>query len=104
MKKIITHFPVEQVSSSLTKDFSLSMQEKQLTLCTHTSKQIVQTDRKLLRRILQNLLANALRYTQEGRVVLGCRRLNNAISIEVWDTGMGIAKQDASSVITYYEH
>lgn len=103
LKKVIIHFPVEQVLSSLTQDFSLLMQEKQLTMRTHTSKQIVQTDRKLLRRILQNLLANALRYTQEGRVVLGCRRLNNAISIEVWDTGIGIAKQDINDIFIEFK-
>ncbi len=49
----------------------------------------------MLRRIVQNFLSNAIRYTQEGRVLLGCRRQGERLSIEVWDSGPGIpeAKQ-----------
>jgi Na+/proline symporter/signal transduction histidine kinase/CheY-like chemotaxis protein len=50
----------------------------------------VRSDPALLRRILQNFLANALRYTGTGRVLLGCRRCGGEIAIEVWDTGPGI--------------
>ncbi|MBJ7418580.1 MAG: response regulator, partial [Niveispirillum sp.] len=48
------------------------------------------TDAVLLRRIVQNLLANALRYTPRGRILVGCRRLAGAVRVEVWDTGPGI--------------
>ena len=50
----------------------------------------VRSDPALLRRILQNFLANALRYTGRGRILLGCRRRGGEIAIEVWDTGPGI--------------
>ena len=55
----------------------------------------VRSDPALLRRILQNFLANALRYTDAGRILLGCRRRGDEIAIEVWDTGPGIPDGEA---------
>lgn len=51
---------------------------------------IVRSDPMLLRRILQNLLVNAMRHTERGRVLVGCRRRGVALRVEVWDTGPGI--------------
>ncbi|MGL4352163.1 MAG: hybrid sensor histidine kinase/response regulator, partial [Plesiomonas shigelloides] len=50
----------------------------------------VNSDKKLLRRILQNFLTNAFRYAPCGRVVLGCRRQGKDVWIQVWDNGQGI--------------
>ena len=50
----------------------------------------VRSDPKLLRRVIQNFLTNAFRYSPEGKVVLGVRRAGPHIKIEVWDNGMGI--------------
>ncbi len=50
----------------------------------------VMSDPVLLQRILRNLLHNALRYTERGRILVGCRRDGARVRIEVWDTGMGI--------------
>jgi len=49
----------------------------------------VQTDPILFERVLRNLLSNAVRYTERGRVVIGCRR-GDRLSVEIWDTGCGI--------------
>ena len=49
------------------------------------------SDPVLLERMVRNLLSNALRYTERGRILLGCRRQGDALWIEVWDTGVGIA-------------
>ncbi len=103
VKKSISHFAIEELLTSLSKDFILLMKEKKLDFHTHDSSQIVMTDKKLLRRILQNLLMNALRYTPSGRVVLGCRRLHDKLSIEVWDTGVGIAAQDIGDIFTEFK-
>jgi Na+/proline symporter/signal transduction histidine kinase/ActR/RegA family two-component response regulator len=53
----------------------------------------VQTDPDLLRRILQNFLTNAVRYTPRGTVLMGCRNRGDAVRIEVWDTGIGIPEE-----------
>jgi Na+/proline symporter/signal transduction histidine kinase len=50
----------------------------------------VQSDRRLLRRLLQNLVSNAIKYTVEGRVLVGCRQHNGHLRIDVYDTGLGI--------------
>lgn len=63
-----------------------------------SARATIYTDPTLLRRILQNFLANAFRYAKGGKVVLGCRRQGEMMRIEVWDTGPGIA-EDKRQVI-----
>jgi CheY-like chemotaxis protein/anti-sigma regulatory factor (Ser/Thr protein kinase) len=53
----------------------------------------VRSDPHLLERIVMNLVSNAVRYTQPGKVLLGCRRAGASVRIEVWDTGVGIAPE-----------
>jgi PAS domain S-box-containing protein len=52
----------------------------------------VRSDRRLLRRVLQNFLANALRYTRQGRIVLAVRQRGDEVELQVWDTGPGIPR------------
>src|SRR3546814_8016876 len=61
-----------------------------LDLRLHLSTLPVRSDRRLLRRVLQNFLANALRYTREGRIVLATRARGDRVELQVWDTGPGI--------------
>jgi CheY-like chemotaxis protein len=61
-----------------------------LDLRVHASAQPVRSDRRLLRRVLQNFIANALRYTRSGRIVLGMRPRGENLELQVWDTGPGI--------------
>jgi signal transduction histidine kinase len=53
----------------------------------------VRSDPTLLARIVRNLVANAVRYTERGQVTIGCRRRGAQVRIEVWDTGPGIAPE-----------
>ena len=62
------------------------------------SDAVVWSDAALLERIVGNLLANALRYAPDGRVVMGCRRLAGAVRLEVWDTGIGIPAEELGKI------
>lgn len=57
----------------------------------------------MLRRILQNLLANAVRYTERGEVKLAARKRGNSVRIEVWDTGPGIAEAERTRIFEEFE-
>jgi len=52
----------------------------------------------LLRRVLQNFLSNAVRYTSSGRILLGVRHVRHGLRIEVWDTGCGIAADKTEEI------
>ena len=58
----------------------------------------VDTDPTLLERILRNLVSNAVRYTDVGRVLVGCRRRGDWLSVEIWDTGRGIPANEQEKV------
>ncbi len=63
----------------------------------------VSSDATYLRRILQNLVSNAIRYTECGRVLVGARLRKNAIRIEVWDTGPGIAEDEQDLIFGEFQ-
>lgn len=81
---------IVDLTDRLETEFASQAAAKGLTLRTVASSAVVRTDPALLDRILRNLLSNALRYTECGGVLLGCRRRGGHISVEVWDTGIGI--------------
>ena len=82
----------------LAAEFRVLAEAKGLSLRCVSSTAWVLSDAHLLRRVVQNFLANAVRYTEHGRIVLGCRRRGGMLSIEVWDTGPGIAEVDRAIV------
>ncbi|RVU30258.1 NahK/ErcS family hybrid sensor histidine kinase/response regulator [Neptunomonas marina] len=98
LEPVISHFALSNLFSNLSAEFTALAQEKGLGFRYVESEQYVVSDQKLLRRILQNFLSNAVRYTQGGRILLGCRRLDSALRIEVWDTGVGIPEDRLAEV------
>ncbi|MEE2692531.1 MAG: NahK/ErcS family hybrid sensor histidine kinase/response regulator [Pseudomonadota bacterium] len=74
----------------LADEFAPVARERGIVLQVHETSLLVRSDTRYLRRIVQNLVSNAIRYTPSGRVVLGVRRKDGNARIEVWDTGMGI--------------
>ncbi len=72
--------------------------EKNLRLEVRPTTAVVVTDELLLRRLLSNLVANAIRYTSQGTVLLCCRRRGAAWQIEVRDSGIGIPPEKQSEV------
>jgi Na+/proline symporter/CheY-like chemotaxis protein len=90
MKPEIVGFRIDELLRQLEVEFTPLAQEKGLTLEFVPCSLAVQSDRRLLRRLLQNLVSNAIKYTPKGRVLVGCRRRRGRLRIEVHDTGLGI--------------
>jgi len=86
----ICRFPAERILRGLHTDFNTIAQQKGLKLKIVSLPVIVDTDPIFLRRILQNLISNAVRYTKKGGVLMGARRRGDNLIFEVWDTGLGI--------------
>ena len=74
-----------------------------LSLRIRNSPLAVSSDAMMLRRILQNLLANAIRYTRSGGVVMGCRRRDGRICVQVSDTGPGIAQTQQEAIFREFQ-
>ena len=87
---VFIDFRIADILKPLREEFSVLAEQHGLGFAAVASSASVRSDPALLRRILQNFLANAVRYTGEGRVLIGCRRRGDALSIEVWDSGPGI--------------
>ncbi len=71
-------------------NFGILAESRGLRLSGVDTRCVVRSDEALLRRILQNFLSNAIRYTRQGRIVIGCRRQGQQLRIEVHDQGPGI--------------
>src|SRR5690606_20398284 len=93
----ISTFDAGELLRELAAQYAPVAAGRGLALCVHARTCAVRSDRRLLRRVLQNFLANALRYTRQGRIVLGMRVRGQAVALQVWDTGPGIPPQHMRS-------
>ena len=93
LKAEITSFRLDDLFNALKLEFAPAARERGLTFSVVPCSRTVKTDRKLLRRILQNLISNAIKYTKTGRVLMGCRHEGGRLRIEVHDTGPGIPEK-----------
>ena len=96
-------FEIERVIGPLRQEFGPLARARGLTLTVLPSEAVVQSDPLMLRRILQNLLNNALRYTEAGGVLLGCRRRGELLRIEVVDTGPGIPDDRREAIFQEFQ-
>jgi histidine kinase len=83
-------FALHPLLDALAHEFGVLARARGLRLDYVPTRAVVRSDEHLLRRIVQNLISNAVRYTARGRIVLGCRRSGGMLRIEVHDTGPGI--------------
>ncbi len=90
MTTTITSFKVGDLMCSLEIEFAPIARAKALKLTFVPSSLAVESDRLLLRRLLQNLISNAIKYTPHGRVLVGCRRRGSSLQFCIYDTGVGI--------------
>jgi two-component system CheB/CheR fusion protein len=98
----IVAFPVGGLLTRLRDQFADTALAQGLDLRLVPCGLTIHTDPALLEQMLRNLLSNALKYTKHGKVLLGCRRHRGTLSIEVWDTGVGIPASELEAVFDEY--
>ncbi len=103
VKPDINEFYLSQILSSLSAEFQPVAENKGLQMDFVECSAVVRSDSRLLVRIIRNFISNAIRYTHSGRVLLGCRRKNGAVSIEVWDTGGGIPQDQIDHIFQEFQ-
>ena len=91
-------FSVNNILISIFQSFLPLAKDKELDFRVVPSSLYVESDPALLERILGNFMSNAIRYTDKGSVLIGCRKRGNKVSIEVWDTGCGISDDQMSLI------
>ena len=93
-----TEFPVMSMLARLVEEYAPLAREAGINLRCVPCSLAVRSDRKMLERMLRNFLSNAIRYTEGGRILIGCRRRADKLTIQVSDTGIGIRDQDLSVI------
>ncbi len=103
MKPEVAAFPVGEMLRQLEVEFMPLARAKGLDLTFVPCSLAIKSDRRLLRRLLQNLVSNAIKYTPQGRVLIGCRRFRRRLRIEVYDTGLGIPPSKRRAVFKEFQ-
>lgn len=98
----LSEVPLGRMLEQLCDEFSGLAGEKGLKLRVVPTGAAVLSDATFLRRILQNLISNAIRYTEAGTVLVGARRCRDKLRVEVWDTGPGIPASQQEAVFAEF--
>jgi len=99
----LTAVNVGELFETLENEFGALASQQGLRLRWVRCSAFVHSDAQLLRRIVQNLLSNALKYTESGSILLGARRRGNSLSIEIHDTGPGIATENHQAIFEEFK-
>ncbi len=95
-------FRVNELLDRLASDFAPHAAARDLGWRVVRCGLAVRSDPRLLEQMLRNLLSNAIRYTVKGKILFGCRRRGGRLSIEVWDTGIGISEEEIPKIFGEY--
>ncbi len=95
-------FPINDLLVRMRDEFDYHAQAKGLSFRVVPCGLSTISDVRLLEQMLRNLLANALKYTVQGKILLGCRRRDGKLSLQVWDTGVGIPEQELDAIFDEY--
>jgi signal transduction histidine kinase/CheY-like chemotaxis protein len=89
---------IDTLMANAVHEFELEAQQKGLKLRYRISHLTVNSDPLWLERILRNLISNAIRYTDNGGILLSCRRRSGVATLQIWDSGQGIAEQQQAII------
>ena len=95
-------FAIQSVVDRVSRDFVREAETKGVSLVWKACTAVVDSDPVLVERILRNLVSNAVRYTERGRIVVGYRRRGPRLAMQVWDTGVGIPEHQQTLVFQEY--
>ncbi len=95
-------FPVGELLHQIGHEFAHVAKEQNLALHIVSCGLTIRSDRHMLGQMIRNLLSNALKYTNAGKVLLGCRHRGDRLRIEVWDTGIGIPQAELAAIFDEY--
>jgi len=98
VKPDVALYRLDELFGPLVSEFSSVADAEGLKLRAHIGDYAINTDLRLMTRILRNFISNACRYTDEGKILLGARRRGSHLRLEVWDTGRGIAEDRLEAV------
>ncbi|MDP9055933.1 MAG: PAS domain-containing protein [Pseudomonadota bacterium] len=91
-------FPLAELFDRMHDEFGYIAQARGLSLRVVRTSALVETDPRLLEQIIRNLIGNAIKYTEHGKIVLGVRHVGPCVRIAVGDTGIGIAKDQLQAI------
>ncbi|WP_419148564.1 PAS domain-containing hybrid sensor histidine kinase/response regulator [Pseudoalteromonas 'SMAR'] len=98
MKPSPRHFNIDDILQPLVNEYTIISKDKGLQLRVRSSNSVVHSDTTYLRRIIQNLVSNAVKYTESGKVLIACRKRKHSLRLEVWDTGPGISTHEQNKI------
>lgn len=102
LRPSISEFALNDILDSIAADFARPVEESGLRWRLVRSGVMVRSDKRMLEEMLRNLLSNAIRYTDGGTIVLGCRRHADKVRIEVWDSGVGMTEDQLPHIFEEY--
>jgi signal transduction histidine kinase/CheY-like chemotaxis protein len=98
VKPRIKAFAVQDIFGGIETELAPQADAKHLSYRTRDTELVGYSDPAIVEMILRNLISNAIRYTNEGGVLVACRKRNHDVAIEVWDTGIGINQKDQADI------
>ncbi len=102
VQPVLENVPVQELLTKLGREFFYTARAQGLKLRVASCGAHIYADARLLEQMLRNLLANALKYTPQGGVLLGCRRAGAVLRIEIWDSGIGIPTAQLQEIFEEY--
>jgi two-component system, chemotaxis family, CheB/CheR fusion protein len=98
VRPVVVDFSIKHLLDEMRAEFAYHVAANRLDWRVVPSSLTARSDPRLLEQIIRNLLSNAMKYTTDGKLLLGCRRSGDRLRIEVWDTGPGIPEMELQSI------